>query len=148
MVYFKPFRSPGYLHGNGIARKSPGNQFKSPYSYRSKPRGQFMPTCRAQTPLQPPLALPDTSSQCLLGFLLFKYTIAEMKATSKLRPPHPRAERPLQVVRVSFISKLSACRHYIKCSIFLEFYAVVESAQKCALLRAKGITKQLTVTVL
>ena len=54
-----------------------------------------------------PLALPDTSSQCLLGFLLFfffKYTIADMKATSKLRPPHPSAERPLQGVRGSFLS--------------------------------------------
>ena len=124
------------------SRRFPGNQFKCPYSSRSKPRGPFMATCRAQTSLQPPLALPDTSSHCLLGFLLFlKYTIAEMKATSKLRPPHPSAERPLQGVRGSFfISKLPACRHYIiKCSMFLQFYAVLESAQKCALLRAKGL---------
>ena len=63
-------------------------------------------TCRAQTSLQPPLAPPDASSHCLLGFLLFffKYTIAEMKATSKLRPPHPSAERPLQGVRGSLLS--------------------------------------------
>ena len=76
--------------------------------FRSKPRGPFMATCRAQTSLQPPLALPDASSHCLLGFLLFfyflKYTIAEMKATSKLRLPHPSAERPLQGVRGSFLS--------------------------------------------
>ena len=64
-----------------------------------------------------------------------------MKATSKFRPPHSSAERPLQGVRGSFfISKLPAYRHYIiKCSIFLQFYAVLESAQKCALLRAKGL---------
>ena len=37
-------------------------------------------------------------------FFFFKYTIAEMKATSKLRPPHPSAERPLQGVRGSFLS--------------------------------------------
>ena len=36
-----------------------------------KPRGRFMATCRAQTSLQLPLALPDSSSHCLLGFLLF-----------------------------------------------------------------------------
>jgi len=35
--------------------------------------------------------------------------IAEMKATSKLRPPHPSAERPLQGVRGSFLSV--NCRH-------------------------------------
>ena len=34
-------------------------------------RGPFMATCRAQTSLQPPLALPDASSQGLLGFLFF-----------------------------------------------------------------------------
>ena len=63
-----------------------------------------------------------------------------MKATSKLRPPHPSAERPLQGVRGSFICKLPAYRHYIiKCSIFLRFYAVLKSAQKCALLRAKAL---------
>ena len=85
----------------------PGNQFKSPYTYRSKLRGPFNATCRAQTSLQPPLALPDASSHCLLGFLLFfflKYTIAEMKATSKLRTPHPSTKRPLQGVRGSFLS--------------------------------------------
>ena len=39
-----------------------------------------------------------------------------------------------------FISKLPAYRHYIiKCSIFLHFYAVLECAKKCALLRAKGL---------
>ena len=90
------------------SRKSPGNQFKPPYSYRSKPRSPFISTCRAQTLLQPPLALPDASSHCLLGFLLFffflKYTITEMKATSKLRPPHPSSERPLQGVHGSFLS--------------------------------------------
>ena len=99
--------SPGYLHANGITRMSPGNQFKSPYSYRSKPHGQFVATCTAQTSVQLPLALPDSSSHCLLGFFpffFFKYTIAEMKATSKLRPPHPSAERPLQGVRGSFLS--------------------------------------------
>jgi len=32
------------------------------------------------------------------------YTIAEMKATSKLRPPHPSVQRPLQGVRGSFLS--------------------------------------------
>ena len=41
-----------------------------------------------------------------------------------------------------FISKLPACRHYIiKRSIFLQFYTVLESVQKCALLRVKGIYK-------
>ena len=53
-------------------------------------------------------ATSATSSHCLLGFLLlfffFKYTIAEMKATSKLRLPHPSAERPLQGVRGSLLS--------------------------------------------
>ena len=79
--------------------------FLAVYSYRSKLRGPFMAACRAQTSLQPPLALPDTSSHCLLGFLLLflKYTIAEMKATSKLRSPHPSAERPLQGVRGRFL---------------------------------------------
>ena len=91
---------------------------------------KIMATCRAQTSLQPPLALPDTSSHCLLGFLFFffKYTIAEMKGAWEF-----------------FISKLPACRHYIiKCSIFLQFYAVLESAQKCALLRAKGLNGAVT----
>ena len=66
--------------------------------------------------------------------------MAEVKATSKLRLPHSSAEKPLQGCVGVFISKLPACQHYIiKCSIFLEFYAVLESAQKCALLRAKGL---------
>ena len=59
--------------------------------------------CRAQTSLQPPLALHDSSPHRLLGSLFFKYTIAEMKATSKLRLPHPSAERPLEGVRGSFL---------------------------------------------
>ena len=65
-----------------------------------------MATCRAQTSLQLPLALPDSFTTLparLLAFF-FKYTIAEMKATSKLRPPHPSAERPLQGVRGSVLS--------------------------------------------
>ena len=64
-----------------------------------------------------------------------------MKATSKLRPAtSKRREATSRGAWEFFISKLPACRHYIiKCSIFLQFYAVLESAQKCALLRAKGI---------
>ena len=65
--------------------------------------------------LQSPDFTPATSSPPsrfitlparLLAFFFFflKYTIAEMKATSKLRPPHPSAERPLQGVRGSFLS--------------------------------------------
>ena len=146
-VYLRPFRSPGYFHGNGIARKSPGNQFKSPYSYISKPRGPFMATCRAQTSLQPPLAPPDASSHCLLGFLLFlkffKVSLYNSRDERYIKAPTATSKRREATSRgawESFISKLPACRHYIiKCSIFLQFYAVLESAQKCALLRAKGI---------
>ena len=46
-------------------RHSPQVSWKPIQMYRSKPRGRFMATCRAQTSLQPPLALPDTSSHCL-----------------------------------------------------------------------------------
>ena len=39
-----------------------------------------------------------------------------------------------------FITKLPACRHYIiRCSIFPPGLRCLESAQKCALLRAKGL---------
>ena len=48
--------------------------------YRSKPRGPFMATCRAQTSLQPPLALPDASSHCLLGFLLSFFSDRHIQA--------------------------------------------------------------------
>ena len=55
-----------------------------------------------------------------------------MKATSKLRPPHPSAERPLQGGAWEFfISKLPACRHYIiKCSIIISL--VLRCFRKCA----------------
>ena len=99
-----------------------------------KPRGQFMATCRAQTSLQLPLALPDSSSHCLLGFLLFsilKYTIAEMKATSKLQPPHPSAEKPLQGVRGRFLSV--NCPNADITSSKLMFHNIIS-----LVLRAKG----------
>jgi len=129
-LFTLPFWTPGGLHGNGRARKSPGNQFKFPYSYWMKPRDPFLATCRAQTSCQPPLALPDASSHCLLGFLhIFKYTITSyikaFTATSKRREATSRGAWEF------FISKLPVCRHYItKCSIHLQFYVALESAQR------------------
>ena len=58
-----------------------------------------------------------------------------MKATSKLRPLHSSAERPLQEVRGSVLSE--HCPHAdIISSNVMHFCAVLESAQKCALMRA------------
>ena len=64
-----------------------------------------------------------------------------MKATSKFRPPHPSAERPLQGVRGIFLSVIvrMPTLHHQMFHIFFPFYAVLESSQKCALLRAKGL---------
>ena len=91
--------SPGYLHGNGITRIS---QFKSPYCYGSRPRGCVQ---SLKSSLQLPLVLPDSSSHCLLSFFaVFFFSIAEMKAISKLRSLHPSAERPLQGMRGSILS--------------------------------------------
>ena len=92
-----------------------------------------MATCRAQTSLQPPLALPDTSSHCLLGFLLFFFIIAEMKTTSKLRPPHPSAKRPLQGVRGSFLSV--NCPHADITSSNVHISPVLRCFRKCAKMR-------------
>ena len=50
------------------------------------------------------ITLPARLLAFFFIFIFLKYTIAEMKATSKLRPPHPSAERPLQGVRGSFLS--------------------------------------------
>ena len=92
-----------------------------------------MATCRAQTSLQPPLALPYASSHCLLGFLLFlKYTI-EMKATLKLRPPHPSAERPLQGVRGSLLSV--HCSHADITSSNVPYFSSLRCLRKCAKMR-------------
>ena len=99
-----------------------------------------MATCRAQTSLQPPVALPDTSSHSLLGFLLF-FKVYNSRDESYIKAPTATSKRREATSRGAwefFISKLPACRYYIiKCTIFLQFYAVLESAQKCALLRAK-----------
>ena len=92
-----------------------------------------MATCRAQTSLQPPLAIPDTSSQCPLGLLLFlkvynsrdESYFKATTATSKHREATSRGAWEF------LISRLPACGHYIiKCYILLQFYAVLESAQK------------------
>ena len=89
-VYFRPFRSPRYFHVNGITRMSPGNQFKSPYSYRSKPLGLFVQSPDFTTATSsPPWQFITLPARLFVFF--FKYTIAEMKATSKLGPPHPSA---------------------------------------------------------
>ena len=66
--------SPGYFHGNGITRRSPGNQFKSPYSLQTeavRPIDGYMqsPDFTAAI-IHVPLALPDSSPQ-LLGFFFF-----------------------------------------------------------------------------
>ena len=101
-----------------------------------------MATCRAQTSLQLPLALPDSSPHCLLGFLHF-LKVYNSRDESYFKAPTATSKRREATSRGAWeflISKLPTCRHYIiKCSIFFQFYAVSESAQKCALLRAKGI---------
>ena len=77
-------------------------------------------------------------------FFFFKYTIAEMKATSKLRPPHPSAERPLQGVRGSFyqlIARMPTLHHQM-----FHISPVLRCFRKCAkmrTLRAKGLSSVL-----
>ena len=52
----------------------------------------------------PPSRFITLPARLLPFFFFLKNTIAEMKATSKLRLPHPSAEGPLQGVRGSFLS--------------------------------------------
>ena len=56
-----------------------------------------------------------------------------MKATSKLRPPHPSAERPLQGVRGSFLSV--NCSHAELHHQMFHISPVLRCFRKCAKMR-------------
>ena len=71
---------------------------------RVEPVDRLSSTHEKSKKRQPFLCFDDVIAQINSRDTPFGETTAEMKATSKLRPPHPSAERPLQGVRGRFLS--------------------------------------------